>query len=560
MEDKKPKLEDDLYEQEIRRLDALNRTRNKNKPWPTDAKLVHIDGTSCSSKCMKDPNSKYHSEKFPELHDATLGKTKDCRNRMDPRLSRKMGMTENNADNEKTEAELETEELNDTTNTESHSGPSNNEETSITPETELRVATTSATTIANSIDEAVSNTEISTELQVTTTNLNPNESSKDLPDVPNTEKCTRTNNMDLDLDDQATLSECSTSEITLSSVNIKPYDIRKTATKRIAPDLPYLESETNMELDLPNFDQELSTLADVPTTENTTLTDDLPLLEHHDEMNDFESLMNLANDVDNSELIPIDGPPQPDLVRDINRECGINSDLELAMENALFIDSQLLQTKHNNKRNRQQNTKKQTQVTYTSTPGSPPGRLAVRTHGIRKMGPEERQDKQFHCTNCDFKGYSRASISDHFSKTHGVVHCETCGKQCPNPHALKRHEYTHADDKQHVCKTCNESFFFESELKNHRVKHRTGKSFFCMHTGCGKTFRRNSDLNAHAEVHTGKIWYCDHDGCDYSNRDKRLLKGHKRSHLKATFNCKYDNCHKTFKHTMSRLRHYEKDH
>ena len=81
-----------------------------------------------------------------------------------------------------------------------------------------------------------------------------------------------------------------------------------------------------------------------------------------------------------------------------------------------------------------------------------------------------------------------------------------------------------------------------------------------MHTGCGKTFRRNSDLNAHIEIHTGKIWYCDHDGCDYSNRDKRLLKGHKRSHLKAMFNCKYDNCQKTFKHTMSRLRHYEKDH
>ena len=176
------------------------------------------------------------------------------------------------------------------------------------------------------------------------------------------------------------------------------------------------------------------------------------------------------------------------------------------------------------------------------------------------MGPEERQDKQFHCTNCNFKGYSRASVSDHYSKTHGVVHCRTCGKQCPNPHALKRHEYVHADDKQHICRTCKEAFFFESELKNHRVKHRKDSSFFCMHTGCGKTFRRNSELNAHVEIHTGKIWYCDHDDCDYSSRDKRLLKGHKRSHSQATFKCKYNTCNKTFKHTMARLRHYEKDH
>ena len=231
------------------------------------------------------------------------------------------------------------------------------------------------------------------------------------------------------------------------------------------------------------------------------------------------------------------------------------------MDNALFIDSQLLQLTSNSKHCRQQHNRKQsTCVTYTSTPGSPPGRLAVRTHGIRKMGPEERQDKQFHCTDCNFKGYSRASVSDHYIKTHGVVHCRTCGKQCPNPHALKRHEYIHADNKQHVCITCNESFFFESELKNHRVKHRTESSFFCMHTGCGKTFRRNSDLNAHVEVHTCKIWHCDYEGREYSNPDKRLLNGHKRCHSKATFNCKYNNCQRTFKHTMARLRHYDKDH
>ena len=167
-------------------------------------------------------------------------------------------------------------------------------------------------TTDKSTDEVLSNTETLTELQVTTTNRDSNEASKDLPNAPNIEVGTSTNNVDLE--DQATSSECSNSEIMPSSVNIKPYDIRKIATRMSAPDLPQLESNATSDLDLPNFDQEFTTLAEVPTTENTTLTDDLPLLEHHDEMNDFESLMNLADDVDNSELVPIDGPPQPDLV------------------------------------------------------------------------------------------------------------------------------------------------------------------------------------------------------------------------------------------------------
>ena len=347
--------------------------------------------------------------------------------------------------------------------------------------------------------------------------------------------------------------ESSSSEILQVNTTFKQYDIRKQVPVAATRDLTQLEHNvaSTSEHDL--------TLTVNSLSDTNTMIAELPMLEHYDELNDFESLMTLADDVDNSELVPIDGPPQQDLVRELNKEYGVNSDLELAMDNAMFIDEHLLKATSKKEHNKRQS-RQSTRVIHTSTPGSPKGRLAVKTHGLRKMGPEERQDKQFKCTSCEFRGYSRASVSDHFIKNHGVVYCETCGKECPNPHALKRHKYVHSEDKQYVCKTCKESFFFESELKNHRVKHRTGKSFFCMHTGCGKTFRRNSDLNAHVESHTGKIWYCDYDGCDYSNTDKRLLKGHKRTHQKATFHCKYATCEKVFKHTMARLRHYERDH
>ena len=164
----------------------------------------------------------------------------------------------------------------------------------------------------------------------------------------------------------------------------------------------------------------------------------------------------------------------------------------------------------------------------------------------------------------EFVDWDQRSDKTKFSNAQcvsGCVYCSTCGKKCANPHALKRHEYEHSEEKSYNCKDCDQSFFFESELSSHRIKHRKRPTFQCMHHGCGKTFKRNSELNAHVEVHSGKLWYCDHPGCDYSNADKRLLNGHKRCHSTTLrFACKYSDCDERFKHTMARLRHYEKDH
>ena len=53
----------------------------------------------------------------------------------------------------------------------------------------------------------------------------------------------------------------------------------------------------------------------------------------------MEMLMTLENDIENSELVPIGGPPAVDIVRDLNEALGINDDLEIAMDNAHFIES-----------------------------------------------------------------------------------------------------------------------------------------------------------------------------------------------------------------------------
>ena len=92
-EDQKPKLESELNEEETRKMEALHRALNKKKPWPTDAKLVHIDGTSCSQTCMKNPHSKYHSDTILELQAATPNTSQNNVEITDSRIHRTMSLT-----------------------------------------------------------------------------------------------------------------------------------------------------------------------------------------------------------------------------------------------------------------------------------------------------------------------------------------------------------------------------------------------------------------------------------------------------------------------------------
>ena len=101
-----------------------------------------------------------------------------------------------------------------------------------------------------------------------------------------------------------------------------------------------------------------------------------------------------------------------DVVKDLNEALGINGDLEIAMDNALFIEN----TSHKNVATARTEKNK---TNSASTPGSPKGVFRTKTHGIRQLTPEEKQDKLFRYEACNFTAYSRKSISDHFQDTHG---------------------------------------------------------------------------------------------------------------------------------------------
>ena len=77
------------------------------------------------------------------------------------------------------------------------------------------------------------------------------------------------------------------------------------------------------------------------------------------------------NNQDNSLLVSINGPKMPDIMKEMSKERGINSDLDIAMENARFLDTNLLIGGGKN-----------TTVTPEQMPKSPKGKFRTKLHGI----------------------------------------------------------------------------------------------------------------------------------------------------------------------------------
>ena len=591
--DEKPKVK--LEESEMRCIEARNKERNKQKKWPHDARLVHIDGTPCSAECMK--TSDYHKDMDEqEFNRINLHKQNEKLTVATPNFNTAGNANITNVPNsefkETSTADMDQQtqsvQLTVATPVIEKTNPNTRIDMDIADivqqknSNQLTVATPSlkesipidGTNTTNNVDNELremTNDTLSIDPDTTADpSVTQDPDTDELADAPECQEPAKdqcnleTNNMSQEATsdtehDWIVLNKNNSNKLpgATSAVNTtKKYNIDKSSTsKTLSQELPEIPENITGDI-LPNI--EPTTDYDLSTPVNphdvTLSTDDLPLLEQNEILDDFEMLMNLDNDFDNTHLMTVDDAPIPDVTREMNIDAGVNQDLEIAMDNARFIYETL-------KGNVAPNSSNSNTKSKQGTPVSPKGRFQTKTHGIRKLTPEERQDKKFKCDDCDFIAYSRKGVSDHYTEIHGSCICEYCNRYFSNPHALKRHQYEHSTDKQYKCKDCQQEFYFQSELTAHRMKHRENPSFTCMANGCGKKFFRNSDLNAHVPVHSGVLHRCDHPGCTYSNLDKRLVTGHKRVHSdKKTFMCKYEDCDETFKHTNARLRHYKRDH
>ena len=192
----------------------------------------------------------------------------------------------------------------------------------------------------------------------------------------------------------------------------------------------------------------------------------------------------ILNDYDNDQLLPVDAPPVPDLVSEMNTTQADNHDNSSDTVNYELEDSAI---------NAVSTPRKSQDTELNSDAGSqmssPRGRIQFKHYGIRRnyTSPKSK-GKKFHCIYCDAVRNSKCEINDHHRKTHGNITCVDCKKTFPTPDTLQRHRYIHSTNKL-TCSICGESAAFDSDLKRHMAKHNPTKKWFCVYPGCNRDFK-----------------------------------------------------------------------
>ena len=176
------------------------------------------------------------------------------------------------------------------------------------------------------------------------------------------------------------------------------------------------------------------------------------------------------------------------------------------------------------------------------------GTFKCKTVGI----PSHRKADRV-CPICKIAKTSNDSLRDHINRRHSNLKCRICSKQFITDVTLRKHKYTHMTASW-KCSDCPQSFFFQSELITHRIKHETDKKYKCIYKNCDREFSYSWDYNTHLEEHKNPPRECPAPGCDFTTKSKRDMKQHSRIHTdELPYKCKQ--CGKGFRFTMQRKRH-----
>ena len=187
-------------------------------------------------------------------------------------------------------------------------------------------------------------------------------------------------------------------------------------------------------------------------------------------------------------------------------------------------------------------------VTSDNNTKSTKGTFKCKTVGI----PSHRKADRV-CPICNIAKTSNDSLRDHINRRHSNLKCRICSKQFITDVTLRKHKYTHMTASW-KCSDCPQSFFFQSELITHRIKHEADKKYKCIYKNCDREFSYSWDYNTHLEEHKNPPRECPAPGCDFTTKSKRDMKQHSRIHTdELPYKCKQ--CGKGFRFTMQRKRH-----
>ena len=261
---------------------------------------------------------------------------------------------------------------------------------------------------------------------------------------------------------------------------------------------------------------------------------------------------------DNSELLPVDTAPLEDFTRSLHDESeGRNDDAENT-----DIQTQVNKDVNNNN-NEHSDSDKTVDYTHERTEAkitdemSPKGKISYKHYGI--VRPSKTKSRTMSCYYCKAVFHSKKAINEHHKAEHTRVRCPDCSKVFPTPDALQRHRYIHDKSHQYKCDICKKLCAFKSDLEMHMAIHGEDCKWYCKYDGCGRDFKRKSDLTAHEVVHTGETFMCEFSTCNYTNKDPRLVKRHQRVHTRVA-KVKCPECAEKFVFYQQMKRHREKYH
>ena len=104
------------------------------------------------------------------------------------------------------------------------------------------------------------------------------------------------------------------------------------------------------------------------------------------------------------------------------------------------------------------------------------GVFRTKTISIRRA----KDPRSFKCSECDKRTNTLQELNAHYIANHRKVKCDICDRSFNMPGALRKHCYTHIEEKsQYRCRTCSKIFPFESQLKSHHHVHRRNHNYIC---------------------------------------------------------------------------------
>ena len=148
---------------------------------------------------------------------------------------------------------------------------------------------------------------------------------------------------------------------------------------------------------------------------------------------------------------------------------------------------------------------------------------------IREINKNNENSEHEDCecsTDSDINDEKKNSRK-HLKKIY-VCSVKDCGKEFRYKFSYRQHLRRSHKEKTLRCDhlECDYMTADKGLLKSHLILHSDERPFTCSIEGCGKTYKRKSDLNFHQISHNTKYIQCNREGCEQTFKAETYLKKH----------------------------------